>query len=668
MNRYLVVALFACTPSAPKQAAPIASHVDKGIEVVDLDRTADPCTDFYQFATGGWRAANPIPASQPRWSRRAAARETNRRQLQEILGELSRRADVPPGSTDQLVGDYYASCMNEASIDAAGVTPLAPLLAEIDGARTPGDVQRVIRRLHALAVPVPFGIAGAMDVHAPTNFIANLVAGGLGLPDRDYYVKPDHADARQKYRAHVAAVLGLAGASDPTHDADAIIALETRLAGASLASAAAADPVATDHKMSFAQLQKLAPHFEWATYFDEAHLPRVDLNVAEPAYMQQVDKELGDTPIASWKAYLEWQLLRSASPWLSKPFVDESFAFDDNYLAHATEMKPRARRCVDSTEALLAEPLAKKYADKYFSPAAKAKLRAIARTLLTVLQAEIPGETWMQPETKTKALAKLATTSIEIGYPDHWNDFSTLAIHRDALWANVAVARARSVADDRSKIGKPTPRDLWQLPSSSPDAYIEPMLNQLVLPAGYLQPPVFDVDATDAFNYGAIGIGLAHDLTHGIDTLGSGFDPMGTPVPWWTDADRDAFAKRGQCVIDQFDGYAIDASTHLQGKRVMSEVIGDLAGVRLAYKAFEATHPVTVVDGFTPEQQFFIAWGQFRGEDMRLEAQRQMIGSDIHPVPKFRVNGTLSDAPEFQRAFSCKAGAAMVRELRCAVW
>ncbi|HEV7554988.1 MAG TPA: M13 family metallopeptidase, partial [Kofleriaceae bacterium] len=501
MRRIIIIAIAACTP---KQSPPVANHVDHGIEVGDLDRTADPCTDFYQFTTGGWRAANPIPPALPKWSRRAAAREANRRQLQGILDELSHRIDWPRGSAEQLVGDYYASCMDEAKADAAGATPLAPWLTEIEAARTPSDIQHAIRHLHEIAISVPFGVVGMMDAHAPVNFIADIVPGGLGLPDRDDYAK---AETRDHYRAHIIAMLGLAGAADPTHDADAIISLETRLAGASLASAAAADPAATDHVMTFAQLEKLAPHFEWRTYFDDAHLPRADVNVAEPAYLQQLDNELATTPLAVWKAYLEWQLLHAAAPWLSKPFVDASFALT------AAEPKPRARRCVDSTEALLADPLGKKYADKYFSSEAKAKALAIARTLMTALLAELPNVTWMQADTRTRALAKLATTRVEVGYPDHWKDYSTLAIRRDALWTNIAAARARGVADDRARIGKPTPRDLWQLPPSSPDAYLEPQLNQLVLPAGYLQRPVFDADATDAFNYGAIGIGLAHDLT-----------------------------------------------------------------------------------------------------------------------------------------------------------
>ncbi|MEO8550473.1 MAG: M13 family metallopeptidase [Kofleriaceae bacterium] len=664
MKRLVLIALVACSPAVPRPPAGerVAEPAGKGVELGDLDRTANPCTDFYAFANGGWRATHPIPPAQSRWSQRLAARETNRRQVQVMLEEVSARADWPAGSTEQLIGDHYTACLDEAGIDAAGLTPLAPWLDEIDRARTPADLQRAIRRLHELAVPVPFGIVGTVAYHAPANFIANVVAGGLGLPDRDAY---RNAETRAKYRAHVATTLQLAGAAEPdaTHDAEAILAFETQLAMVSLAAAEAGDPAATDHEMTFDQLQHLAPHFAWDTYFDEAHLPRGLLNVAEPTYLQRVDQELSDTPVATWKAYLRFHLLDAMAPWLAKPFADEAATFT------ATEMKPRARRCVESTETLLGELVGKKYVEHYFPPRAKAKARELVRALLAALQDELTNVAWMQPATKAIALDKLAATDVELGYPDTWKDYSTLPIGRASFWTNVVAARRFNVDDDRRQIGKPTHREAWQLAPSSPDAYIDFQRNQLVLPAGFLQAPTFDLDATDAVNYGSLGVGLAHDLTHGIDLSGSEVDKMGRPVNWWTDPDRAAFAKLGQCVIDQFEGYTIEPGTHLQGKRVLSEAIGDLAGLRIAYAALVksmATHPIPTIDGFTPLQQFFIAWGRVRGEAVTLEAQREMINSDIHPIPKFRVIGALANSPEFQQAFSCSAPATV--RPRCSVW
>jgi endothelin-converting enzyme/putative endopeptidase len=647
------------------------------VEPGDLDRKVDPCTDFYEFANGAWRAANPIPASMPRWGRRVAERETNRRQLKDILAELASKRDWTSGSVEQLLGDHYASCMDEASIDAAGLTPLAPLLSAIDGARNLADVQRIVRRLHELAVPVAFGTTGGMDYHEPANFMENVTAGGLGLPNRDYYLKPEprFAEAREKYRLHVANVLKLRGMPDAqaSKSADAVFALEKRLAEASLDSAAAADPAATDHRMTFAQLKELAPRFDWDTYFDEAKLPRVDLNVTEPKFIQQLNRELMETPVATWKAYLTWQLLDSASPWLSRPFVEESFNFKDKYLGGAAEIKPRALRCLESAEALLGDALGKKYVERHFPPAAKAKGQEIVRSLLAVLNEQVVGVQWMGPETKKQALEKLAAYDAQVGYPDKWKDYSTVTIRRDAFWANVAAGRRFNVDDNRKQVGKPTDRGLWQLPPSSPDAYIDFQLNQIVLPAGFLQPPAFSLGATDAVNYGAIGVGVAHDITHTIDTSGAQFDARGRPRKWWTEADLEGFKQRGQCVVDQFEGYFIEPGVHHQGKLVLGESIGDLAGVRLAYLALEKSmqsHPVPVVDGFTPEQQFFISWGQFRGVAERLELQRQMVKEDPHPVSKFRVIGPLSNLPAFHQAFACKAGAEMVRppEKRCAVW
>ena len=482
-------------------------------------------------------------------------------------------------------------------------------------------------------------------------------------------------DARAKYLVHVANVLELKGMPDAQarKAADAVFALEKRLAEASLDGAAAADPVQTSHKMTFAELEKLAPSFDWATYFDEAKLPRVDLNVNEPKFIKQVDKELKATPVATWKSYLTWQLLDSASPWLSRPFVEESFNFKDKFLGGAAEMKPRAARCAELTEALLGEEVGKKYAERYFPPAAKTKVKEIIHNLLAVLKEDVADMVWMGPETKKKALEKLGTYKIEVGYPDRWRDHSSVIIRRENFWANVAAGRRFNVNENRRHVGKPSDPGFWPLPPSSSGANIDLQLNSIVLPAGFLQSWSFRLDATDAVNYGAIGAGAAHDMTHAIDVGGADVDHLGRPKNWWTDADRKEWEKRGQCVIDQYEGYSIEPGIHHQGKLVLSEAIGDLAGVRLAYLALQKSmksRPVPTVNGFTPEQQFFISYANLRAEAATPETQRQIVKEDSHAVAKYRVIGPLSSMPEFQRAFSCKAGAPMVRppEKRCAVW
>jgi endothelin-converting enzyme/putative endopeptidase len=664
----------AVAPIAPVPAAAAASVTARsGIDASGVNRGVDPCTDFYEFANGTWRAQNPIPAGKPRWGRRDVSRQANRLKVRALLEELAAKSELPAGSAAQLAGDLYASCMDEAAIDAAGLAPLAPLLADIDAARTPADVQRAIRRLHDLGIAAPFGETGAFDNQQPEDFLLDVVAGGLGLADREAYAKPA---LRAAYSRHVARVLALSGisASATVAAADDVVALEKRLADASLDPKTAADPAATDHPTTFAQLHALAPHVDWDLYFDEAKIPRGRVNVAEPKFLQQVDKELATTPVRTWKAYLRWRLLEAASPWLSRPFVEEAFAADDKALGGATATTPRGERCADLTETLLGEPVGRIYAERYFTPAAKAKARAIADRLRAVLTEEIAGLSWMTAGTKQKALEKLATMSIQVGYPDTWKDLASVHVRRDALWANIAQALAFSVDDVRRQMGKPTDRAGWLLPPSSPAAYIDLQLGELVLPAGFLQPPYFDPDATDAANYGAFGAGLAHDMTHAFDATGSVLDALGRARPWWSDADRSEFAKRTQCLVDQYEGYAIEPGVHHDGKRVLDEALGDQAGIHVAYVALEqalaTTHPGPRIDGFTPEQQFFLAWGQFRGEAMRIETQRDLVKGDIHPMPKFRVIGPLSNTLEFARAFSCAAGTAMVRppERRCAVW
>jgi len=648
-----------------------------GIALDDLDRAADPCTDFYAFANGAWRAANPIPAGTQRWSRRFAAREANRQQLRALLEDLAAKADWRRGTVAQQLGDHFAACMDEAAVDAAGVSPLAGLLADIAGVQDAAGVQRMIRRLHELAVPAPFVATAASDYHDPASVVLNIAAGGLGLPDRDYYLKdePRFAEARETYRAHVARVLTLGGmaAAPASKAADEILALETGLAEASLPPAAAADPAATAHTLTFAQLSQFAARFDWGTYFTEARLPRTLVNVAEPAFLERLNRELAATPVTVWKAYLTWHLLESAAPWLSKPFADESFAFRDKYLGGATAAKPRATRCLESTEALLGEPLGRIYAERYFPPAAKAKVQEMVGTLVAVLKDDLRGLKWMSDATRQEALAKVEAYDVKVGYPDVWTDYSPLLIRRGAFWSNVAAARRFGVEADRRKIGQLSSRAIWQLPPSSPDAYIDVQLNLMALPAGFLQPPAFDLAASDAVNYGAIGIGMAHDITHAIDALGADFDVTGQPRRWWTESDRDAFRKLGQCVVDQYEGYAIEPGLHHQGKRVLGEALGDLAGVRLAYRALQRSmqhHPVPVIDGLSPEQQFFIAWGQYRGAAESPELQRQIVKADLHPTSRYRVIGPLSNAPEFQQAFGCQTGSPMVRpaEQRCVAW
>jgi endothelin-converting enzyme/putative endopeptidase len=674
MRLLTAAALFAFASMAGAQESG-ALH---GVELGDLDRGADPCVDFYQFANGAWRAQNPIPASMPRWSRRWKAGEDAKGQLKEILDAVSANTSWPRGSVEQLIGDHYASCMDEGRIDAAGLTPLKPLLAQIDGLTDRKELPGMIGRLHELAIPVPFGIYSAPDNHNPSEAIANVFASGLGLPDRDYYVKTEarFQEAREKYHAHVANVFKLAGASaaDAEAAAGVVFDMEKQLAEASLDNVALRDPQATDHKMRFTELANLAPRVDWPAYFDAVRLPRADLNVQQPKFLQEVNRQLGETPLPTWKTYLKWQLLLSASPSLSRPFVEENFRFHEQYLGGAQEMKPRWKRCAESTDALLGEALGRKYVEKYFPPAAKARMQDLVKNLLLAMGDTIQGLTWMGDTTKARALEKLATFNPKIGYPDKWKDYSAVPIRRDSYWSNVAAARHFGVEDDHSRVGKPVDRGRWGMTPPTSDAYYNPLLNEIVFPAGILQPPAFSLSAIDAVNYGAIGVVIGHEISHGFDDQGAQFDAQGRLQNWWSDVDLKKFQERTECVVDQFEGYFIEPGIHHNGRLVLGESIGDLAGARIAYLAFQkalkASPEPEKIAGFTPEQQFFIAWGQFRGDAVRPETQRLMVQGDPHPIGKFRVIGPLSNMPEFARAFACHEGQPMVRPqaARCEVW
>ncbi len=649
----------------------------KGIETGDLDRSVDPCADFYGYANGTWRAQNPIPPSMVRWSRRWAAGESAKDQLKVILEEVSAKTDWPKGSVEQLIGDYYGACMDEKRVNELGLEPLKPTLAEIDAIAGMDGVQRMIGRFHDVGIPVPFGLTSTPDSHDPARVIADVYASGLGLPDRDYYLKtePRFQEAREKYQLHVAHMLELGGKSreDSRKGAQAVFALEKRLAEASLDNVQLRDPKATDHKTSFVALTDLTPMFDWPAYFAAAKLPRAALNVQQPAFMKALDRLLGEMPLADWKSYLRWQLVHAAAPSLSAPFVEEDFGFYAKYLGGASEMKPRWKRCAESADQQLGEALGRKYVERYFPPEAKARMQELVGNLLVAMGNTIRGLDWMGPATKAKALEKLSTFNPKIGYPDKWKDYSAVAITRDAYWNDVLAGRRFNVADDRAQIGKPVDRGRWGMTPPTSDAYYNPLLNEIVFPAGILQPPAFDVHAADAVNYGAIGVVIGHEISHGFDDQGAQYDARGRLANWWTPEDLKKFQARGQCVVDQFEGYFVEPGLHHNGRLVLGEAIGDLAGAKIAFRAFQLAQkarPAPTLDGFTPEQQFFIAWGQFRGDEIRPETQRLMVQGDPHPIASFRVIGPLSNLPEFRKAFGCAADAPMVRPAgkRCEVW
>jgi endothelin-converting enzyme/putative endopeptidase len=656
-------------------AATAATH---GIAPGDMNRDGSACTDFFDYANGAWRKEHAIPDYMDRWSRRWQSGELNKEHVRDILTQVSARSDWPVASAEQLSGDFYAACMNEDAVNQLGIAPVQPLLDEVAAIKTRADVQRVIGHLHGLGINAGFAVNAGQDLHDPTRMVAHLGAAGLGLPDRDYYLKPEprFVEARAKYLEHVARMLVLAGWKPDAANAAAasVFAFEKRLAEATLDNVARRDPVQQDHKTTFAGLGAMAPSFDWAGYFDGAKLPRVDLNVTEPAFVKAFDKEVGSAPLAQWRDYLAWHVLDNSADALSAPLVEQNFAFYGKYLSGATEMKPRWKRCAEATDRQLGEALGRAYVEKYFSPEGKARMQEMVRNILLAMHDTIDGLDWMSPATKAKALEKLAAFNMKIAYPDKWKTYAGVKVGRGSYYDDVVAATRWNINDNLGQVGKAVDRSRWGMTPPTSNAYYDPSMNEIVFPAGILQPPAFDVTATDAVNYGAIGVVIGHEISHGFDDQGAQFDAQGRLSNWWTPEDNQKFAARGQCVVKQFDGYFIEPGIHHNGKLVLGESIGDLGGAKLAYLAYQKSRegkgPEPTIDGFTPEQQFFLSWGQWRGDETRPETQRTMVQGDPHPIAKYRVNGPLSNLPAFSAAFSCKPGDAMVRAAsdRCEVW
>jgi endothelin-converting enzyme/putative endopeptidase len=650
------------------------------IDVTDLDRKVAPCSDFYEFANGTWRANHAMPSTMVRWSKRWESGETTKDKLKEVIEAAQQdKTAATKGSTEQVIGDYYGACMDETKVNARGIEPLKKWFVEIDAVKDTGGLQPLMADMHDILIGSPFNLSASTDPHKPTWVLADLGASGYSLPDRDYYLKPDarFKEAREKYVEHVAKMFTLIGWDRKSAAAGAqmVMSMETKFAEASLDNVALRDPSATDHNTTFAQLHTLAPHFDWVEYFKHNQLAQdVDLNVDQPKYMQEFDRQLQQTSLADWKVYFKWQVLNASAEALSSPIVQEDFAFFGKYLRGQAEMKPRWKRCVESTDQLLGEALGKKYTEKYFPPEAKARAQEMVRNILLAMRDDILSRPWMSDETKERAMAKIATFNPKIGYPDRWKDYSKVDIRRNAFFEDYLATRHFVVEDDHATIGKAVDRGRWGMTPPTSNAYYNPLWNEIVFPAGILQPPGFDVNAVDAVNYGSIGVVIGHEISHGFDDQGAQYDYLGRLRNWWTPNDLKQFQQRGACVVDQFDNYFIEPGVHHNGKLVLGESIGDLGGAKVAYlalqKSMEGKQRPPDIDGFTPEQQFFVAWGQWRGDAIRIEEQRVMMQSDPHPIGKYRVNGPLSNLPEFQKAFSCKADAAMVRpaDKLCDVW
>ncbi len=646
-----------------------------GFALNNLDRTCKPCDDFYEFAMGGWMKANPIPPEYSTWGTFAELRDNNLTGMRTILESAANSKSVP-GSNNQKIGDFYSSCMDATAIDAAGAKPIASDLAAIDAIRDRKGLDAEIASLHHEAVKVGFAFGPIPDFKNSSQMIAVAHQGGLGMPDRDYYLRDDDRSKklREGYALHVAKMFELAGdAPDKAADeAQTVMAFETSLAKASRTRVDLRDPEKNYNKMTLTQAQALTPDWSWENYMQAIGAPHVsELNVAQPDFFKEVDHQLSAAPLADWKIYLRWHVIHSAAPALSEPFVQEHFNFYGKQLSGTTEIQPRWKRCVQSANQNLGEALGEVYVAKYFPPEAKAHAKAMVDNLIAALRSDIPTLSWMGPETKKQALAKLQAFAVKIGYPDKWRDYSKLSIDRGSYLANVRRSEEFEENRDLAKIGKPVDRSEWGMTPPTVNAYYNSTFNEIVFPAGILQPPFYDPKADDAINYGGIGAVIGHEISHGFDDQGSRFDGQGNLRNWWTEDDRKNFDQRGQCIVDQFNSYEVEPGLHQNGKLVLGESIGDLGGLAIAYAAYEKSiegQRPKDLDGFTPEQRFFLGWAQVWGANQRAEAARLQTNTDPHPLARFRGNGPISNMDAFAKAFGCKKGDAMVREQACKIW
>ena len=652
------------------------------LDLSALDRSIDPCANFYEFACGGWRKANPIPADKARWGRFDQLAEYNRYVLRDILEEASKTGATRTAIQTQ-VGDFYASCMDQPSIDARGLAPIAPDLDAIAAAKTKSDLARVLGTLRPSGVGGPFTFSVGPDLRDSSRTLVTVDQGGTTLPDRDYYLKDDakNTETRAAYVDYATSLFVLAGeAKDAAASrAKALLSFETKLARAQLDRIARRDPKNRDHRSTRPELEALAPAFDFEAYLTAASAPPfTDLNVGWPDFFKGLGAAWQDASLEDLQTWGRWRVLNGAAPTLAAPFEKAHFGFFSGYLRGIKEQPPRWKTCVTAVDDELGEALGQLYVARTFGADAKTRMKNLVTALTTALEQDITALDWMTPDTKTRALEKLRKLGkSKIGYPDRWRDYSSVTVRRDDYAGNVRRADAFEIKRNDAKLGKPVDKTEWNMSPPTVNAYYASQFAEIVFPAGILQPPFFDAKIDDAVNFGAIGAVIGHELTHGFDDSGRKFDGDGNLKDWWTEADAKAFEDRASCIADQYSGYSpvkdpkSGQPAFLKGRLTLGENLGDNGGLRIAYMALHNTlgaTPPAKVDGFTPDQRFFLGFAQVWCQNATDAESLQRILTDPHSPGMFRANGTVTNMSEFGEAFSCKAGAPMVPEKRCRVW
>jgi putative endopeptidase len=652
------------------------SKTTSNLVVTSMDKSADPCVDFYQFACGGWIKNNPIPADQSIWSRFGELAERNREELRGILESAAKAPNRD--ANEQKIGDYYSTCMDEPAIEKKGATVLKPEFDHINALRDKSALPALMAYLHGQGINGLFDFGSGADFKNAKQVIGQADQGGLSLPDRDYYLKddPKSVELRKQYLQHVANMFKLLGdAPDKAAaEATAVLNVETALAKGSGDRVERREPERVYHKMPVTEWQSLTPSFSFTRYLTSVGAPALDsLNVAEPNFFKALDAELKSASVDDLKTYLRWHLVHSQAESLPKAFQDENFNFYGKTLRGTKELQPRWKRCVAAVDSDLGEALGRVFVEKYYPPEAKARTLKMVNQLEAALHQDISELPWMSEVTKKQALVKLAAIQNKIGYPAKWRDYTALKVERGDALGNSLRANAFEVHRQLAKIGKPLDKQEWQMTPPTVNAYYDPTENNINFPAGILQPPFYDFKADDALNFGGMGAVIGHELTHGFDDQGALFDAEGNLHDWWTPEDQKAFKERTQCIVNEYDQFVAVDDVHVRGKLTLGENTADNGGLRIAHMALmkslaDAAKQPDKIDGFTPDQRLFIGWGQIWCENETDQTARLLALNNEHSPGKYRANGVVQNMPEFQKAWGCKAGQPMVRANACHVW
>ncbi|HEX8197553.1 MAG TPA: M13 family metallopeptidase [Pyrinomonadaceae bacterium] len=647
----------------------------KAFDTSQMDTSIEACDDFYSYANGTWLKTAQIPGDRARYGTFDILRERNQNILRDIIEAASKNTKAVRGSNEHMIGDFYASCMDEAAIEAAGLKPIEPYLKHIERIKTKRDVQNVITILHKDVMPAVFYFGANIDQKNSSMNIAALWQAGLSLPNRDYYTNEKHKEILGKYAAHVERMFVLLGddAEQAKANAATVLKIQTRLAQSSKTPLEMRDVDKNYNKISIGDLQKLTPDFDWNAYFKERGAPAFnEINAGQPKFFEEFNRMLSDVPVNDWKTYLRWMTVFNASAYaLPKRFADENFDFYSRTLRGVKEPQPRWKRCVGDTDVILGEAVGAEYVKKNFKPEAKKRMNEIIDHLFAVYRERIGKLDWMSQETKEKALVKLNAIRRKIGYDENPLGYAGLKIDRHSFWGNLTRAGQLDAQRGLADIGKPFDKNRWRMTPQTVNAGYSAVVNDIHFPAAMLQPPFFDFAVDDAINYGGIGFTIGHEITHGFDNRGSKYDGDGNLKAWWLPEDRQKFEEKAACVIQQYAAYEVLPGVKMNGELTLPENIADLGGLSIAYDAFKkalAKNPQSRIDGFTPEQRFFLSYARTFAAKITDEAAKVQTQNDPHSLGRFRVNGVLSNMPEFAEAFGCKSGKRMVRENRCRIW